>query len=334
MNHAITARAHSNIALIKYWGKQDLQRNLPAVGSLSLTLNAMHSTTTVRFDEALSDDEVLFNGQPASAKEQVKFRTFLDRVRTLAQHRTFAHVDTANNFPTASGLASSASGFAALALASTHAAGLTPDLATLAELSRLGSGSAVRSLLGGLVLLPLPENAADTTPTPQALASSEDWDLRLLVAVNGQGTKTVSSTEGMEHSRKTSDYYPTWLQSHPADLHNAAEAIQARDFQRLGELTEASCYKMHACMMASRPPLLYWNGITVDCMQAVWALRNQGVEGYVTIDAGPHVKVLCLPEAEAAIATTLSSIPGVRDVLHERAGQGAEILSTSEDANR
>ena len=144
IGRSFTARACANIALVKYWGKRDGVRNLPAAGSLSLTLDALTTVTTVRFDPALAADAMTLDGAAASAKVLARTTTWLDRVRELAGVDARAAIDSVNHFPTASGLASSASGFAALALAATRAAGLDLDGAALSRLARLGSGSAAR----------------------------------------------------------------------------------------------------------------------------------------------------------------------------------------------
>ncbi len=319
------ARARSNIALIKYWGKEDVERNVPAVGSLSMTLFGLHTTTEVRFRDDLAADDIFLNGEKASEKEANRISRFLDRVRKMADMSRCAEVHTENNFPTASGLASSASGFAALAKAATAAAGLDLDPDALADLARLGSGSAPRSLVGGLASFSLSADHPRTSPILRQLLPPEAWDLRLLVAVNRRPFKPIGSTEGMERSRRTSAYYPAWVNGHPADMQDAVNAIEARDFTRLGELAENSCFKMHAAMLASRPPLLYWNPGTVEAIQAVWDLRHNGVEAYVTIDAGSHVKALCLPDAVEPLKAALESCAGIERVMVEKPGPGVEI---------
>src|SRR5215471_14949637 len=119
------ARAHANIALAKYWGKLQVGNNLPAVPSLSLTLDALETTTTVEFDPNLAEDELVLDGRPARDKEKLRVVKLVDQVRAAAGITARARVTSANSFPTAAGLASSASGFAALALAASQAAGVT-----------------------------------------------------------------------------------------------------------------------------------------------------------------------------------------------------------------
>ena len=321
------ARARSNIALVKYWGKRDRAKNLPATGSLSVTLSSLYTTTHVTFDDELEQDELHLSGVPASGAALARVGRFLDHVRALAGRRSFACVVSENSFPTAAGLASSASGFAALALAATTAAGLRLSTAELGRLARLGSGSAPRSLLGGFVELPAGTDPDGNDCTPLPLAPASHWDLRLVVALTARGEKPVGSTKAMEDTRRSSPYYPAWLKANATQLDEARQAVRDRDLTRLGQAMEASCFRMHASMLAASPPLLYWNGATVDALRAVWDLRARGVEGYVTIDAGPHVKVLTTPAAADAFVRALRLVGGVHEVLVESLGAGAELLS-------
>ncbi|MCA9543981.1 MAG: diphosphomevalonate decarboxylase [Myxococcales bacterium] len=313
-----TARAGINIALVKYWGKRDDAENLPAVGSLSLTLDSPGTTTTVRFDAGLPADRFTLNGQ-----ERADRRVFqaLDAVRAHAGLALRAQVTSENTVPTASGLASSASGAAALGLAAWAAAGLpTDDLAAqpaLVALVRRASGSAPRSLLGGLV-----ELDRDTTAVTQVLAP-QAWDLRMVIAVMTHQEKKVKSRPGMTLTRETSPYYAAWVEHHAADLAAARAAIDARDLDALGAAMERSTLRMHACMLAADPPLRYLSGRTLDALDAVEALRADGVSAWATMDAGPHVKVLCHAADAARVHQALIDVVGVSEVLVARPGPGA-----------
>lgn len=324
-----TAEAKSNIALIKYWGKRDRRLNLPSTGSLSMTLSSLGTRTTVTLDGSLETDQLVLNGSPASEEARARMAGFLDRVRETAGFQERARVDSVNNFPTRSGLASSASGFAALSLAVTHAAGMAPEPERLAGLARLGSGSAPRSLLGGMVELQ-PGVAPDGSDClPRQLVAPGGWDVRLLVAMNTSEEKKVGSTDGMERTRQSSPLYEGWLRGNKVDLDTALKAVQERDFHALGRVTEASCFRMHAAAMGADPPLVYWNAVTLETVRRVRDLRESGLSGYVTIDAGPHVKVLCLPGDVNALVEEIRGIEGVRDVIEERPGPGAELVNPS-----
>jgi diphosphomevalonate decarboxylase len=246
----------------------------------------------------------------------------LDRVRAAAGLSLRAEVRSRNGFPTASGLASSASAFAALAAAASTAAGLSPTPPELARLARLGSGSAARSIYGGFV-----EMAADGEVAP--LASAADWDLRIVAALTTLDRKSVSSTEGMERTARTSPYYRAWMETHEADLAGARAAVLARDLRALGEIAEANALKMHAAALTARPAILYWNAATIDVLHAVRHLRDEGLPGYFTIDAGPHVKVLCAARDASRIEERLRAIPGVVRTLLLSPGEGVEHLPAS-----
>jgi len=320
------ARANTNIALIKYWGKRDTALNLPATGSLSMTLSSLGTETRVTFDDGFTRDEMRLDGRPVDRHTCSRTFRFLDIVRKAAGIDSFARVESENNFPTASGLASSASGFAALALAATRAAGMSADLPELARLARLGSGSAPRSLLGGLVELRAGESPDGADCIPVQIAAPDAWDIRLVVAMNSSGAKHVGSTEGMERTRLTSPYYREWLRANRMDLGAAREAVAGRDFSTLGRLTEASCFRMHAVAMSADPSILYWNAATLDTISAVRAMRDSGLEGYVTVDAGPHVKTLCRAADADAIAREVETIRGIERVVIEKPGPGAEVI--------
>jgi diphosphomevalonate decarboxylase len=320
----VTARAGTNIALVKYWGKRDGALNLPATGSLSLTLDGLGSTTRVRFGG--EDDRVLVSGAPAEPAFASRVTRFLDLVRARAGLRAPAEVETANTVPTAAGLASSASGFAALALAASRAAGLTLTPEELSALARRGSGSAARSIFGGFVEMApgVRPDGGDAHARP--LLGPEGWDVRLVVALTTEERKGVGSTEAMDHTTATSPYYPAWVAGVDADLAAARDALAARDLPALGRVAERSALRMHACALAADPAVIYWNGVTVSAMAAVRALRASGMTAYYTIDAGPHLKVLCATADAPAVARALDGVPGVLRTLVAPPGPGAQVI--------
>src|SRR4051794_8341673 len=283
------ARANTNIALVKYWGKRDAALNLPAVGSLSLTLDGLSTRTSVVFGKS-DADTLQLNGAPADARAVGRIAKFLDLVRERAGIRERAAVDSSNDFPTAAGLASSASAFAALALAATRAAGLSLSDRELSILARRGSGSAARSIFGGFVEMHRGDAADGSDSFAEPIAT--DWDVRLVIAATTQGPKSTLSTDGMRHTAETSPYYDAWVNMSERDLATARDAIARRDLQALGEVTEASCLSMHASAMAARPAVLYFIGATIEGYRTIQELRKSGVPAWFTCDAGPHVKAL------------------------------------------
>lgn len=312
-----TAIAHPNIALVKYWGKRDKRLNLPAVPSLSLTLGGYRTRTTVTWGAAR--DRFTLGGIEA---DDPKVWRVLD---LLAPDRPPCEVDSDNDFPTGAGLASSASGFAALVVAAAAAGGrsLTADEAS--ALARRGSGSACRSIHGGFVEwgLGVREDGTDSVATP--VAAADHWDLRLVVAVVSEARKDVGSTEGMDRSRATSPYWPAWVAMGPGLVDEARAAVLARDLPRLGRAMETSTFAMHATMHTATPPLLYWQPATIAVLHAVHGLRRDGLDAYTTMDAGPQVKVLCAPDAVARVVAAIAP-HAVRVDVH-LPGDGARVVA-------
>jgi diphosphomevalonate decarboxylase len=321
-----TAIAGTNIALVKYWGKRGGPLNLPAAGSLSLTLRELDTRTTVRFDPQLDADRVRLNGQDADDSTKRRVSGFLDIVRQQAGLSAHADVISENTVPTAAGLASSASGFAALALAASRAAGLELAPEALSVLARRGSGSAARSIFGGLVEMQagIRDDGSDAHARP--LPEGDAWSLRLIVAVTAQGPKAIGSTEAMRRTAQTSPYYKGWIESVDGDLRDARAAIAERSLARLGAVAERSALRMHASALAADPPILYWSPATIAAMETVRQLRHRGIEAFFTIDAGPHVKVLCEPGHAPEIEEALARTPGVLRTIVASPGRGARIV--------
>lgn len=318
------ATAHANIALAKYWGKSDVIHNLPAVPSISLTLEELVTETEVCFEPGRVHDEFVLDGRRATAHETKRAVALLDRVRSAAGIEYGARVTSYNRFPTAAGLASSASGFAALAAASTRATGREIDVAALSDLARRSSASAARSVFGGFVEL------AAGTPGQDALAAKpiappSHWDVRLLIAFTASGPKSVGSTEAMEHSRTTSPLYEAWVEAAPGWCKTVKRAIQCRDLEALGAAMEQSTLSFHCCAMTSQPSTLYWSPATVAALQTVAGLRADGVSVWSTMDAGPHVKALCEAEYAAYVYEALVQTPGVLRVLVATPGPGVQV---------
>ncbi len=317
MNHGhARATAHANIALAKYWGKADPERNLPAVPSLSMTLDGLRTTTDVYFDTMLATDELVLDGVSVSGRPLERATAMLDRVRASADCATRARVESANDFPTASGLASSASGFAALAVAASRALGLHLEPGRLSALARASSASAARSIFGGFVALGAGASEAE------AVAPPEHWDLRMVVAVTEPGPKAIGSTRGMDRTAATSPYYPVWLSAAPPIFEEVRRAVLAREIEPLGEAVEHSALLMHASMMAARPSILYFAPSTLSVIARVRQLREDGLPAYFTMDAGPHVKVLTLPRCVEQVENALAAQPGVHQTI--RCGPGPE----------
>jgi diphosphomevalonate decarboxylase len=317
-----TARANVNVALIKYWGKRDATLNLPATGSISLTLDGLWVEASCQFGS--ESDDCTIDGRPPSDDDRAKILRFVDLVRAEAGIEARAHVHTTSGVPSGIGLASSAAAFAALAAATSRAAGLRLEPPALSALARRGSGSAARSIFGGFVEWRRGERPDGRDSIAAPLRAAGDWDVRVVVAVTSEARKSVSSRDGMQRAA-ASPFYPAWVETAARDLDEARRAIAARDLDALGLVAEHSALKMHAVGFAARPPLVYWRGATVECLHRVWALRAEGTPGYVTIDAGPQVKVLCDAAAAPRLSAALREVPGVERVLVCAPGGGVEV---------
>lgn len=322
-----TAKAHTNIALIKYWGKRDESLILPTNNSLSLTLDGFYTKTTVHFQENLTEDVFFLDERQVSGEPFTRVTQFLDIVRNIANREgLFAEVHSVNEVPTAAGFASSASGFAALSAAASKALGLTLTETELSRLTRQGSGSACRSIYGGFAEWKKGSKADGSDSYAVPIAPQNHWDVRVAAVVLSATMKKVSSREGMKRTVDTSPFFPSWVDSIPSDLENIKAGIMARDFEQVGQIAEANCLKMHATTFGANPPFMYWQDSTVTVMQTIQQMRAEGIPVYFTIDAGPNVKVLYLPEHEAQVEKKLREIPGVSEVILSRVGEGISYL--------
>jgi diphosphomevalonate decarboxylase len=317
--HAV-AIAHPNIALSKYWGKREGAGNFPAVPSLSVTLAGLQTRTRVTWGGA-GADRVVLNGKEQSASDAKRAVALLDTVREASGRTERAEVESSNDFPTASGLASSASGFAALSLAAVRAAGLDWDAARVSDLARTASASAARSVFGGYVELPLGEASA------RPVAAADQLPLVVLVCVTAEGPKAVGSTDGMRRTLSQSPYARAWLEHAPRLHEELRAALLAGDFVAVGERAEQSALAMHASAIAAG--VVYWNGATLEALSAVRALRDGGLPAYASIDAGPHVKVLVRPDDAARARKALEAVAGVKRVIEARPGEGARLEAVS-----
>ena len=307
-----TAIAHPNIALVKYWGKQNHILNYPASRSLSITLDSLITKTKV---SASTETRLLLNGK---RNEDLKVAKFLDLFREKFELPPVS-VETDNNFPTGAGLASSASGFAALVTALNENFQLGLSLSSLSEWARRGSASAARSIFGGFVTLQGPNWRADQ------LAKELYWDLEICIVVVNEGPKKISSTTGMKTSEATSPFYLEWIKSADSDFEIAKKAIIERDFVKLSEVSEQNCLKMHSVMHTSQPAISYWAPGTVLAMELVREIRSAGTPAFFTMDAGPQVKVIYPKKYRTTIQKSLEELKNVR-LIWASLGPGAHLI--------
>ena len=318
-----TAIAHPNIAFIKYWGNCQQDLGIPANGSISMNLGGLETRTTVSFDNKLAEDLVMINGKKAEEKASLRVSGFMDLVREMIGYRIYARIESENNFPMGAGIASSASAFAALALAATKAGGLDLEEAALSRLARKGSGSACRSIPNGYV--EWVADGCDPDSKGISIAPPEHWDLRDFIAIVQRGHKPVGSNEGHKLAY-TSPLQEARVKGAPERLDICRGAILEKDFHTLTSIVELDNHLMHSVMMTSNPPLIYWQAETIAIMQAVVSWREEGISAFYTIDAGPNVHVICEQEYSEIIRSRLGGIPGVLDVIMAYPGNGALSL--------
>ena len=317
------ARAFPNIALVKYWGKRHEDLILPVAGSLSLTLDAFATTTRVTLTD---DDHDAFRlgGDEVAGEAAHRVTRFLDHVRDLAGASAHAVVDSTNEAPTGAGLASSAAGFAALALAASRAYGLKLDAPSLSRLARRGSGSAARSIIPGIAQWHAGED--DATSFAEAVDAP---DMRMVIVTVSTAQKAVSSREAMRRTAATSPYYPAWITSTEESLAQMVDACAASDFTRIGEITESHALRMHALIQSCEPPIRYLAPQSIAIFDAVASLRAQGLEAYATADAGPNIAVIVRPEQAEDLRDALAEFGPARLV---GPGAGAALLTDAEAA--
>ena len=317
------ARAYTNIALIKYWGKRDEQLILPMNSSLSLTLDAYYTETSVHFDPNLKNDLFFLNGQQQAASNN-KINLFLNYFRQ-EYGGGYAKIESTNFVPTAAGLASSASGFAALAGACAAALDLNLSDTELSRLARHGSGSACRSIFGGFSEWQKGTSDQDSHAVP-ILSNGFENELAMLFVLVDSRVKDISSRDGMKRTVQTSSFYDGWLSTIDQDILDIKKAIFEKDFQKLGEITEANSLRMHGTTLAASPPFTYWVPESLNVMQIVRQLRDEGIPCYTTMDAGPNVKILVKKNDLAAVKAALLNDFSETQLITAHAGPGIALL--------
>jgi len=321
--HSVTALAHPNIAAIKYWGNRDDALRLPANGSISINLDGLFTRTTISFQSSLPFDELIINGREIAGSALERVSLILDLVRDMAGIKERAEIISENNFPSGAGIASSASAFAALALASSKAAGLDLNERELSRLARRGSGSAARSIPNGFVEWQM--GTGDEDSFAFSIAPREHWALIDCIAIISASHKKTGSTEGHALAG-TSPLQSARVADAPRRIEICHRAILERDFNSLASIVELDSDMMHAVMMTSNPALHYWLPASMAVMQSVREWREAGASACYTVDAGANVHVLC-PEKEAdELTMRLRKISGVNDVLTAGVGGPARIV--------
>jgi diphosphomevalonate decarboxylase len=316
--------AHPNIAFIKYWGNRDEALRLPVNGSISMNLAGLETRTTVNFSDLKQNDSLMLNGSKKNGAALQRVSDFLELVRRMAGIHSHAEVISESNFPTAAGIASSAAGFAALALAATKAAGINLDEPGLSRLARRGSGSACRSIPTGFVEWQMGTREANSYAV--SIASPSHWELVDCIAIVSSDPKSTGSAEGHALAG-TSPLQAARVADAPRRLEICRNAILRRDFAAFAEIVELDSNLLHAVMMTSHPALFYWQPASLTVMQAVRETRAKGHSVCYSVDAGPNIHVITEAAEKDQTAGFLRSLPGVREVLTAPVGGPAGLLS-------
>lgn len=317
-----TAQAPSNIAFVKYWGRKDEALRLPENGSVSMNLSGLQTTTTVEFDDKLNQDEITFNGKIEDLENNRAVK-HLDRIRKIANIQTKAKVETSNNFPTGTGLSSSASGFAALTVAATNAAGLKLSEKELSILARQGSGSACRSIPDGFV--EWLDGDTNDSSYGVSIFSPDYFEIANVVAVVSLDKKFLATSEGQKSAR-TSPFFEKRLSMIKDKIDRVKKAIEDKNFSEFGEMVEAEALEFHSILFTSNPPLFYWTPETVKVMKYVQALRKESLECYFTINTGQDVHVLSRKEDAEKVEGKLKELPEVLSTILNYPAPGAHLV--------
>jgi diphosphomevalonate decarboxylase len=326
--HLATAIAPANIAFIKYWGNRDPDLRLPVNDSLSMNLSAAVTRTTVAFQPHRDTDRIVIDGSVRAGPAADRVTRHIDLIRQRAGISARALVVSSSTFPAGTGIASSASGFAALTLASSAAAGLVLDERNLSALARRGSGSAARSVPGGFVVWRAAEHDEDSYA--YSIAPPEHWDLHDLVAIVSREHKAVGSSDG-HAAALLSPYYEARQVELRQRLPAVTRSLLDRDMATFGPALEAEAISLHVVAMTSHPPLLYWQPATLALMRQVPVWRGQGLVIYFTLDAGPNVHLLCEGHVAAAVETELSHLDYVEAVIHNRPAGPARLAQPPDE---
>lgn len=317
-----TAIAPSNIAFTKYWGRKDEVLRLPENGSISMCLSNLLTTTTVEFSPTYSKDEITINGGGLEEGETERVIKHLDRIRKLANIDQKAKMVSNNNFPSGTGLSSSASGFAALSLAASKAAGLRLSEKELSILARQGSGSACRSIPSGFVEW-LDGNTSKTSYARQ-IFPPQHWAIADIVAVVNEGKKAVPTSIGMQKTH--SSPFMEVRKAHMKEKNELVKKLIAgKNLAQLGPLIEQEALELHTIMLTQTPPLIYWTPGTLRIMKLTNRWRTQGLLVYFTINTGQDVHLICEAKNVNKVKAKLKSLKEVKDIIVNNPGEGARL---------
>lgn len=334
MNMRVRAVAPSNIAFLKYWGKRDAARQWPANDSISMTLSSLATTTEARIIDS-ADHAFSFQNQniPRGDARFAKAYRHLDRLAEMHGFREKLALASANSFPMGAGIASSASGLAALTIAAIAAWTRSSSLAEmeardfdrqrLAHLSRLGSGSAGRSLFGGYVRWSAGESPDQQNFSPEF--DARHWALNDSIVLFSKSEKSKSSTDAHGDAWSSPLFRPR-LAGSPDRMQRMLRAMEKRSMAELGPLLEDEALEMHAVMMTTTPPQNYLSEDALRFLVDLREARRRGhFEAYFTIDAGPNIHIIHCDEEKSRLRSWLETRFAASELLHDQVGTGPSV---------
>lgn len=332
-SRTVYVRAPVNISFIKYWGKRDEVLKLPTKDSFGVSLHEVFTETSISIIDGDKDEIVVFDDESNRQKTVKGIQNYLDLFRSLTGLSHCFRVETKNNFPTASGLASSSSGFSALATGLVKISNLDWPKNKISALARLGSGSAARSVSSGFVRFYRGEKEDGTDSFGETIFEKDHWpDFRLIAVITTKNPKYLSSKESSPILVKN-PLFSMWSEASHKRVDLAIEAVRQKDLKQLGELMELDWYELQEVLATCTPPINYATEATHQVINQVRSLRNSGIECYFTTHAGPQVQIICLASDLEEIMAKLQELDGVIKLIASKAGSGAYENSIMIDEN-
>ena len=327
-----TAEATPNIAIIKYWGKRDEKLILPQQSSISVTLNMLKTRTTIAFSEQFKQDEIWINNKKLTTAEELeKALPQLDVIRNIAKTNMKAKIVSYSVAPVAAGLAGSASGLCAIAVAAIKALVLDVDYKKLSILCRIGSGSACRSVYGGFVEWLRGTNPDGSDSYAVQIVDENYWpEFRIVIGIAESGEKKVKSRAGMRQTVATSILYNSRLAYLPKVLEETRKAILEKNLVKLCEIAMRDSNNMHAVMLDTWPPIIYLNDISKEVIYSIHELNQSEIKAGYSFDAGPNPAIFTIDKYVGQIEKILKDC-GIEEIIVSKVGSGPKILESEKE---
>ena len=282
-----TARAHPIQGIVKYHGMRDAELRFPYHDSISLCTAPSDTTTTVEFDADLDEEVYVVDGDSIEGRGAERIRGVVDHVRELAGRDERVRLESENSFPTNIGFGSSASGFAAAAMALTEAAGLDCSRPEVSAVARRGSASAARAVTGAYSHLRTGANDEDCRSERIDVADELEAEVRVVAGM----VPSYKETEAAHREAAESHMFQGRMAHIHGQVAEARDALQRGDFDAAFELAEHDSLSLAATTMTGPAGWVYWQPRTVEIFNAVRELRDEGLPVYFSVDTGASVYV-------------------------------------------